>query len=108
MTGKSRVVIAAAVVVVVTGGKGRGRSIDIRLFGRSLGRFSRGVVMIMADLATVLPRCMRDVVAEIREAMSHHAADHGDADEGAKGVNQFVQISLVTAVSRLGPNCNVA
>lgn len=105
MIGKSRVVIAAA-MVVVTRGKGRRGGIDIRLFGRSL-RLSRGV-MIMADLATVLQRCVRDVVAEIRDAMSHHAADHGDANEGAKGVNQFVQISLMTAVSRPGRNCNVA
>ena len=53
MIGKSRVVIAAA-MVVVTHGKGRRSVIDIRLFDRNLGRFSRGVVVIMADLAAVL------------------------------------------------------
>ena len=50
---------------------------------------------------------MRHVVATIRDATGHHAAGYGDTDEGAKGVNQFAQISLVTAVSRLRSTCNV-
>jgi hypothetical protein len=50
---------------------------------------------------------MRHVVAKIRDATGHHAAGYGDTDEGAKGVNQFAQISLVTALSRLRSTCNV-
>ena len=60
-------------------------------------RFHREVAfdrVIMADRPSLLDRRVRDLVAQIRHAMRHRRPESGDADEGAKGRNQFVPESL--------------